>query len=60
MDDGDLDGALVTEVLNWVDGANERSISGLARAKRGEVVPLEDLDRFINGPNLQLPEDAAG
>jgi hypothetical protein len=50
MDDSDLNGALVAEVLEWIEGAHERSSDGLAQAKRGEVMPVADLAGLPSGP----------
>ena len=37
----------VTEILEAIDGAYERTLEGLAQAERGEVLPLEDLSTSL-------------
>jgi hypothetical protein len=44
MDDIEqLDDDAVTEILDRIPGAYERTMEGRAEAERGEAVPLEDL-----------------
>jgi hypothetical protein len=43
MDDEELDPERLTEVLDAIPGAYERTMEGLTQAERGEVVPIEDL-----------------
>lgn len=43
LDDFGMDGAQVTEILDEIPGAWERTQEGLEQARRGEGVPLDDL-----------------
>ena len=43
LDDADPDAARITEVLDAIPGAWERTQEGLAQAARGEGTPLDDL-----------------
>jgi hypothetical protein len=43
LDDADPDAARITEVLNSIPGAWERTQEGLAQAARGVGTPLDDL-----------------
>lgn len=43
LDDFGVDGARLTEVLDGIPGAWERTQEGLEQARRGEGVPLDDL-----------------
>ena len=43
LDDADPDAARITEVLDAIPGAWERTQGGLAQAARGEGTPLDDL-----------------
>jgi hypothetical protein len=43
LDDADPDAARITEVLNAIPGAWERTQKGLAQAARGEGTPLDEL-----------------
>lgn len=43
LDDADPDAARITEVLNAIPGAWERTQKGLAQAARGEGAPLDEL-----------------
>lgn len=43
LDDTDPDAARITEILDAVPGAWERTQEGLAQAARGEGTPLDDL-----------------
>jgi predicted transcriptional regulator len=43
LDDADPDAARITEVLNAIPGAWERTQEGLAQAARGEGTPLDEL-----------------
>ena len=43
LDEADPDGANVVELLDGIPGAYERAQDGLAQAKRGETVALDDL-----------------
>ncbi len=43
LDDADPDAARITEILNAIPGAWERTHEGLAQAARGEGKPLDDL-----------------
>lgn len=38
-----MDGARITEILDGIPGAWERTQEGLAQARRGETTPLSDL-----------------
>ncbi len=43
LDDADPDAARITEILNAIPGAWERTQEGLEQANRGEGTPLDDL-----------------
>src|SRR5690349_21543573 len=43
LDDADPDAARITEILDAVPGAWERTQDGLAQAARGEGTPLDEL-----------------
>jgi hypothetical protein len=43
LDDFELDGTRMTEILDGIPGAWERTQEGLEQARRGEGVPLDDL-----------------
>lgn len=43
LDDADPDAVRITEVLNAIPGAWERTQEGLAQAARGEGTPLDEL-----------------
>jgi hypothetical protein len=43
LDDFEMDGARMTEILDSIPGAWERTQEGLEQARRGEGVPLDDL-----------------
>jgi predicted transcriptional regulator len=43
LDDADPDAARITEVLDAIPGAWERTQEGLAQAARGEGTPLDEL-----------------
>ena len=43
LDQADLDAATITEVLDSIPGAWERAQEGLAAARAGRVVPLDEL-----------------
>jgi predicted transcriptional regulator len=43
LDDADPDAARITEILDAVPGAWERTQEGLAQAARGEGTPLDEL-----------------
>jgi predicted transcriptional regulator len=43
LDDFGMDGARMTEILDSIPGAWERTQEGLEQARRGEGVPLNDL-----------------
>lgn len=43
LDDADPDAARITEILDAVPGAWERTQEGLAQAARGEGIPLDEL-----------------
>lgn len=43
LDDADPDAARITEALNAIPGAWERTQEGLAQAARGEGMPLDEL-----------------
>jgi len=43
MDDIELDPQDVTDLLDSIEGAYERTNEGREQAERGEVVPIEDL-----------------
>jgi hypothetical protein len=43
LDDADPDATRITEVLNAIPGAWERTQEGLAQARRGEGTPLDEL-----------------
>lgn len=43
LDDADPDAARVTEILDSIPGAWERTQEGLAQAARAEGTPLDDL-----------------
>lgn len=43
LDDADPDASRITEILDAIPGAWERTQEGLAQAKRGEGIPLDEL-----------------
>jgi hypothetical protein len=43
LDDADPDAARITEILDGIPGAWERTQEGLAEAARGEGTPLDEL-----------------
>lgn len=43
LDDADPDAARITEILNAIPGAWERTQEGMGQAARGEGKPLDDL-----------------
>jgi predicted transcriptional regulator len=43
LDDADPDAAQITEILNAIPGAWERTQEGLAQAAHGEGTPLDEL-----------------
>lgn len=43
LDDADPDAARITQILDAIPGAWERTQEGLAQAARGEGVPLDEL-----------------
>jgi len=43
LDDADPEASRITEILDAIPGAWERSQEGLAQAKRGEGIPLDEL-----------------
>jgi predicted transcriptional regulator len=43
LDDADPDAARITEILDGIPGAWERTQEGLAQAARGEGTPLDEL-----------------
>ncbi len=43
LDDADPDAVRITEILDMIPGAWERTQEGLAQAARGEGTPLDDL-----------------
>jgi len=43
IDEADPEAQRITEVLNSIPGAWERTQEGLEQARRGETVPLSDL-----------------
>lgn len=43
LDDFEVDGARMTEILDGIPGAWERTQEGLEQARRGEGVPLDEL-----------------
>jgi hypothetical protein len=43
IDEADIDGATMVELLNGIPGALERAELGRAQARHGETSPLEDL-----------------
>jgi len=43
LDDADPDATRITEILNAIPGAWERTREGLAQAERGEGKPLDEL-----------------
>lgn len=43
IDNADLDATQVTEILDAIPGAWERTQEGLAQASRGEGTPLDEL-----------------
>ena len=43
LDDADPDAARITEILDAIPGAWERTQKGLAQAARGEGTPLDEL-----------------
>jgi hypothetical protein len=43
LDDFGIDGPRMTEILDSIPGAWERTQEGLEQARRGETIPLDDL-----------------
>ena len=43
IDEADPDAAHVGEILNAIPGAYDRALEGLDQARRGEMVPLDEL-----------------
>jgi len=43
LDDADPEAGRITEILDAIPGAWERTQAGLAQAKRGEGIPLDKL-----------------
>lgn len=43
LDDADPDAGRITEILDGIPGAWERTQEGLAQAMRGEGTPLDEL-----------------
>jgi hypothetical protein len=43
IDEADIDGRTMAELLNGIPGALERANLGREQARRGETVPLDDL-----------------
>jgi hypothetical protein len=43
LEDFGMDGAQMTEILDSIPGAWERTQEGLEQARRGETIPLSDL-----------------
>jgi hypothetical protein len=43
LDDADLDAARITDILDAIPGAWQRTQDGLAQAARGEGTPLDEL-----------------
>lgn len=43
LDDADPDATRITEILDAIPGAWERTQEGLAQAARGEGIPLDEL-----------------
>jgi hypothetical protein len=43
LEDADPDAGRITEILDAVPGAWERTQEGLAQARRGEGIPLDEL-----------------
>jgi hypothetical protein len=43
LDDADPDASRITEILDAIPGAWERTQEGLAQAKRGEGTPFDEL-----------------
>ena len=43
LDDADPDAAQITEILDSIPGAWERTQEGLTQAARGEGIPLDEL-----------------
>lgn len=43
IDDADVDGRTMVEVLDGIPGAKERIALGREQAARGEVIPLDEL-----------------
>jgi hypothetical protein len=43
LDDADPDGTRITEILDGISGAWQRTQQGLAEAARGEGTPLDEL-----------------
>jgi hypothetical protein len=43
LDDADPDATRITEILDGIPGAWERTQEGLAQAKRGKGIPLDEL-----------------
>lgn len=43
LDDFEMDGARMTEILDSIPGAWERTQEGLEQVRRGEGIPLDDL-----------------
>jgi len=43
IDEADLDGGTMVELLNGIPGALERAQLGREQGRRGETIPLDDL-----------------
>ena len=43
LDDADLEAQRITDILDSIPGAWERTQEGLEQARRGDTVPLSDL-----------------
>jgi predicted transcriptional regulator len=43
LDEADPDASRITEILDGIPGAWERTQEGLAQARRGEGIPLDEL-----------------
>ena len=43
LDEADPDARNVVELLEGIPGAHDRAVQGLAQARSGETVPLDDL-----------------
>ena len=43
IDDANLDGRTMTELLDGIDGAFERAQLGLEQARAGNTIPLDEL-----------------